>query len=426
MKKIISIVFFATIANTLTAQNSCYKLVLKDIEELTRVGNYNYAEIKLNKLGSDSLCPEIDKADFAKQKLKFKKIFDANRNGFVTNFKMGEGSYTGNLKNGKREGKGKIVYTDESFYEGEFKDNDRHGIGIFKFKDGTYYKGEFKNAKLYGWGVLDQKSKGQKYDGEFLDGQKSGWGKETYKDGSFYEGEWKYGRKWGETSHFYKKVGWIENCPNTIHYCGGYINDSLWGEGRCYNLDYQLPSLRLHYSGYFAKNKPKEDYPNFEQLKQGYLKWELESPKKIKEFLLNGNAVKNATYNGTTLSGIMTGWGSIEFNISNVSYNYKGEWSGGKINGWGEFYSLGALDEINYKGAWKNGYFNGFGKLTSEIAIYQFPNSQGVYVIAYTYVGNFIDRKKDGEGRLYDENMRLIFDGKFKNDLIQFETNKVK
>jgi hypothetical protein len=58
---------------------SCYKLVLKDIEDLMRTGKYEGAESKLNSLSNGSLCPKIDKIDFAKQKLKFNKIFDTNR-----------------------------------------------------------------------------------------------------------------------------------------------------------------------------------------------------------------------------------------------------------------------------------------------------------------------------------------------------------
>jgi hypothetical protein len=42
-----------------------------------------------------------------------------------------EGTYTGDLSNGKRHGVGKMVYDSGNTYEGGFKDNLMHGKGLY-------------------------------------------------------------------------------------------------------------------------------------------------------------------------------------------------------------------------------------------------------------------------------------------------------
>ena len=48
-----------------------------------------------------------------------------------------DGTYVGQLKDGKMNGNGKFIWNDGSFYDGEFKNNKRHGIGNSKDKNGN-------------------------------------------------------------------------------------------------------------------------------------------------------------------------------------------------------------------------------------------------------------------------------------------------
>ena len=50
--------------------------------------------------------------------------------------------YMGEVKNGKRQGKGKILFPDGGYYEGEFKDDNYHGNGTLLLKD-YKYTGEY-------------------------------------------------------------------------------------------------------------------------------------------------------------------------------------------------------------------------------------------------------------------------------------------
>ncbi len=73
--------------------------------------------------------------------------------------------YDGDLIDGKKNGKGKMIYTNGSIYDGEWKDDQKNGKGKMTYSNGAYYEGEWKDDK------------------------KNGQGQNTYKDGSSYEGE---------------------------------------------------------------------------------------------------------------------------------------------------------------------------------------------------------------------------------------------
>ena len=50
--------------------------------------------------------------------------------------------FMGEVQNGKRQGKGKILFPDGGYYEGEFKDDNYHGNGTLLLKD-YKYTGEY-------------------------------------------------------------------------------------------------------------------------------------------------------------------------------------------------------------------------------------------------------------------------------------------
>ena len=63
-----------------------------------------------------------------------------------------KGVYTGECTDGKANGKGKSVGTDQ--YEGEFKNGYPEGKGMYTWKDGHYFVGLFKKGKKEGAGDM--------------------------------------------------------------------------------------------------------------------------------------------------------------------------------------------------------------------------------------------------------------------------------
>ena len=85
--------------------------------------------------------------------------------------------YTGELKNGKRTGKGKCVW-DYGTYEGDFQDDSFHGQGTYTYADGGKYVGQW-------------------------DGQRSGQGTMIYANGNKYVGQWRDDKPNGQGTLYY-------------------------------------------------------------------------------------------------------------------------------------------------------------------------------------------------------------------------------
>lgn len=84
-----------------------------------------------------------------------------------------KGTYTGDCADGKANGKGKSIGTDE--YEGDFKDGYPEGKGMYIWKDGHYFIGNFKKGKKEGKG--DMYYEGAKGDDSVITGY---WKKDKY------------------------------------------------------------------------------------------------------------------------------------------------------------------------------------------------------------------------------------------------------
>jgi len=63
-------------------------------------------------------------------------------------------SYTGELRDGVKHGKGTFAFADGEEYTGEFVDGDRHGIGTYRYKDGRVYEGQWELGQRCGYGIL--------------------------------------------------------------------------------------------------------------------------------------------------------------------------------------------------------------------------------------------------------------------------------
>jgi hypothetical protein len=118
---------------------------------------------------------------------------DEKRNGRGKHTWPSGDVYEGEWKDDKINGRGKYTWPECEFYEGEFKDGKSDGKGKHNYANGQVYEGEFQDDKRNGRGKMTYPS-GQVYEGEYKDGNKNGRGKQTYPCGQVYEGEWKDGK----------------------------------------------------------------------------------------------------------------------------------------------------------------------------------------------------------------------------------------
>lgn len=65
--------------------------------------------------------------------------------------------YTGDMVDGKRNGKGSSRYADGTTYEGDWVDDKREGFGVFTWPNGMKFEGEFKNNVRNGKGIIYMK-----------------------------------------------------------------------------------------------------------------------------------------------------------------------------------------------------------------------------------------------------------------------------
>ena len=100
--------------------------------------------------------------------------------------------YKGDVKDGKPNGLGILIYKDGRKYEGNWKNGIWNGKGKYSFKDGFGYEGEWKNGVENGIGTLTYPN-GDKYEGEFKNGKMLN-GKMYKKNGDVHiqkNNEWK-------------------------------------------------------------------------------------------------------------------------------------------------------------------------------------------------------------------------------------------
>ncbi len=89
-----------------------------------------------------------------------------------------------------------IQYDDGSTYDGQVRNGKKHGRGTFAFANGDKYVGDFANGLRHGWGVYIYGS-GSRYEGEYRLGKRHGKGAFFYANDDKFEGEWRSGLKDG-------------------------------------------------------------------------------------------------------------------------------------------------------------------------------------------------------------------------------------
>lgn len=157
--------------------------------------------------------------------------------------KFPDGVYTGQVKEGIREGLGELVIAPDIRYYGYFKLGLYHGSGVFCEKnqifegkwvrgvkqgygiwksEGLEYEGDWKNNNFHGKGK--ENWYGQcVYIGDFVNGKKEGFGKCEFFNGNFYTGEFK--------NNLFCGIGEFYWANKKKTYTGSWDNGKMSGQG---------------------------------------------------------------------------------------------------------------------------------------------------------------------------------------------------
>ncbi len=201
------------------------------------------------------------------------------------------GIYTGNLKDGKPDGNGKVGFYGGGDYIGDFRNGEITGHGVYKKNGQKVYVGTYVNGKRDGSGV--EYSDGVKvYVGNYQNGLRNGQGTEYSSDGEeIFRGTYLNGDK----QNGYGKETGTNPDGETWEYEGEYRNGARNGKGT--------------------------------------MKWS------------NGDK-----YDGDWKDGERTGQGTYTWSEKRWGYGYKyvGEFKNGEFHGKGVMYFVGAGSETHY------------------------------------------------------------------------------
>ena len=141
--------------------------------------------------------------------------------------KIGGYNYLGDFKNNKFHGKGKLIYDDNTTYEGNFSRGYMVGEGNLLFRDGSYYKGNFNQNNFDGKGKFYFHD-GRKYNGDWKLNTMDGIGKFSWDDDTKYNGEYRNNVREGNGVYSFGANlydgHWVNGMP---HGNGTLLNDGL-------------------------------------------------------------------------------------------------------------------------------------------------------------------------------------------------------
>jgi len=158
-------------------------------------------------------------------------------------------TYTGEWKNGKPDGNGRLTYGPESQskgdeYVGNFAGNSFSGYGVMTSAKGDIYKGEWLNGEPNGQGKMTL-ADGSVWVGEFGDGKLQGPGLATSVDGKKMDGIFDNGQLINGTASF----------PSGAIYKGKFINN-VFIEGKAtFTNSGNTKEGKFHKDGYLIEGK---------------------------------------------------------------------------------------------------------------------------------------------------------------------------
>ena len=105
----------------------------------------------LNEIRKDDLPNSKSKMTYANGDVYYGELRNGKRHGkgkmtYANDEFIDNEVYDGEWKNGKKHGKGKMIYENGDVYDGEWEGGQRQGKGILKFVNGDVYIGEFENG----------------------------------------------------------------------------------------------------------------------------------------------------------------------------------------------------------------------------------------------------------------------------------------
>jgi hypothetical protein len=146
---------------------------------------------------------------------------------------------------GKREGPGKMTYSNGDIYDGNWHNDRRHGPGKMTYSAGGSYVGGFKEGKMSGTGKMEY-ANGELYYGDFKDSKREGSGIHTWPNGSAYKGNWKGDARNG-------KGTMIDDAQN--RYTGTWVDGLKHGF-----FDLYIPSENGTCKGRYANDQTSGDW----------------------------------------------------------------------------------------------------------------------------------------------------------------------
>ncbi|RTG88878.1 uncharacterized protein DC041_0011728 [Schistosoma bovis] len=161
-------------------------------------------------------------------------VVDGIRHGFGTYTDSNGLQYTGQWKNGKKQGKGRLNYTTDGsiHYDGEWDSGLRHGYGVYHYSNRATYEGQWKDGKRHGEGTMHWSDRDEIYTGSWVDGKQNGLGchawhilrvrTSQYSLPNVYDGQWANGKRNGLGTFHY---------PNGSKYVGYWKDDLKHGKG---------------------------------------------------------------------------------------------------------------------------------------------------------------------------------------------------
>ena len=105
-------------------------------------------------------------------------------------------AFTGRWELRERNGQGRLQDPDGRVDEGAFKSGVRTGKGVMTWPDGRRYEGDFVNGQRTGKGTMTYPN-GRVYTGDFVDGERTGQGVMVLPDGTRLQGRFKNGQYMG-------------------------------------------------------------------------------------------------------------------------------------------------------------------------------------------------------------------------------------
>lgn len=337
--------------------------------------------------------------------------------------------YFGELKDNKRNGKGRTVMKNGSTaYDGGYRDDKRDGFGVYYYKTGKIcYAGDWKDNKRNGVGVAYQASDRSMLVGAWEDNCPVGMGASFDNNGNLvFAGRWESGTKEG--------VGLTYNPKNGSVFVSRWENDVLSDRGTKFDCN-----GNLIYNGHWKKGKRSGFGTQY--TKKGLIlytgEW-LNDKYNGKGTMYLSNGFK---IDGSFADGKVCGFAVVT--AKNGNKLYEGNWEDNRYNGEGKLYMsdgswcqgefsngepVGVLSGYNkdgallYKGEWREGKFHGKGICYDNgEKIYEGDLSNGIRSGSgheYSdgkciYVGSFENNERTGFGTSYDGQNRIEYSGQW-------------